>query len=214
MGKLERIAAHEAGHVITALSCGLAVDGATIAPEKAGAGNAGCVWSNPGSCPDIRPLEEFSDAPLFELVRSCADDFTAAEVIEANRLHVTIYARIIQALAGVESDRLFFPDRNPLAATTDMQQAMAHARLIAIDLKAALALIDRARADARHILIANKHQVDIVVEALLEHKTLDGAEIAAVLAGRSLRRKRLDAMAASAEMFLAMTGGGLKPLVI
>jgi hypothetical protein len=54
-----------------------------------------------------------------------------------------------------------------------------------------------------------------IADALITQKTLDGAEIAAVLAGRHdvFWRKQWMAMAAGAEQFNAMTGG-LKRLAI
>jgi hypothetical protein len=214
MDRLKRTAGHEAGHVIAAVACGLKIDGATIDPEKAGPGKAGCVWNHLGNPDEVRPLKEFSDAPLFELVPPCADDFTADEITAAAKLRITLYAQTIQALAGVEGARLLFPDRTPSASATDMQQAVAHAKLIASDLKAALALLDFARVDAARILTVRRRQLEAVSTALFEHKTLDGAEIADILAGRSLQRKRWDAMAESAALFMTMTGGGLKPLVV
>ena len=177
-----------------------------------GQNGGGLTWSLPDNCDQIKSLEQFSNAPLFELVRPCANDFTAAEVIEVNRLYVSLYALIVQAMAGTEAERCLFPDQTPMQAASDVRQAAAHAKLIASDLKAAMTLLDHARIDAARILIANKYRIEAVAAALIEHKTLDAAQIEAVLAGRPLRRKQWNAK--GAELFLTMTGGGLKPLAI
>jgi hypothetical protein len=84
--------------------------------------------------------------------------------------------------------------------------------------KAALALLDFAKADAARILAARKHQVEAVAAALIEGKTLDGAEIEAIISESVLSparkaRRRWDAMAVNAALFTA-SHGGLKRLAI
>ena|ERR1700730_11294427 len=198
----ERISKHEACHAIAGISCGFTVTSITINR------NSGSTLSRGGG-DEMKPLEEFSQAPLFELVPPCADDFTADEIAAADKLRIGMYGRIILAMAGTAGERIFFPDMAPLPAPSDMQKAMECAKLITTDLKAALTLLDFARADVKRILIANKYQVEIVAAALLKEGTLDAEQIKAVISGRPdvLRRKRWDAMAASADQFMAMTGG-------
>jgi hypothetical protein len=207
--RLDRVVAkHEAGHVIVGLVCGLLTDRVSINS------NGGRTWGR--SCDGIKSLEEFSDAPLFELVCPCADDFTAEEVSLAAKLRITLYAQTIQALAGSQSELLFFPERTPMLAASDVQRAAKYAKLVASDLKAAAALLDYARIDAERILAARRHQVEAIAAALLKERTLDAEQIEAVISGRPdvLRRKQWTAMAASAELFMTMTGGGLKLLTI
>jgi hypothetical protein len=201
--RLKETARHEAAHVVAHHACGHPVDRATIDPEIAGPGNAGAVWS-PNLNIDSKPLHEFSDITLHELTKPPRAQLEGQPLSDGSC--VLVYGRMIAALAGKEADRLF--DR-PSMPRTDMRIAVYFATCIAGTHEAALALIDRARADAKRILIVKKNQVEIVAAALLEYRTLDSEQIAAVLAGRpdAIRRKQWTAMAAGAEQFRAMTGG-------
>jgi hypothetical protein len=69
------------------------------------------------------------------------------------------------------------------------------------------------RTEAAVILAANKHQVEAIAEALLEQKTLDGAEIEAIISGRPdvLHKKQWAASIANAELF-GRTFGALSKL--
>jgi hypothetical protein len=106
------VAKHDAGHVIVSLVCGLLTDRVSINS------NGRRTWGH--SCDQIKPLEEFSNAPLFELVCPCADDFTAEEVSLAAKLRIGLYALTVQALAGTQSELLFFPERTPMLAASDV----------------------------------------------------------------------------------------------
>ena len=198
-------ARHEAGHVVAAHVCGLPIDFATV---KAGPGYAGRVMLTPDNI-DCRQLHEFSsDITLHELTKP------PRTILEGQPLSagtcVLLYARMIMALAGKEADR-FFKRPETMYPRADMETAAYYSLCIAGTHEAALALIDRARLDAKRILVANKHPVETVAAALIEHKTLDAGQIAAILSGRPIRRKQWTA--AGAELFLAMTGG-LKPLLV
>jgi hypothetical protein len=206
--KLERIAAHEGGHAIARLACGLSLVGITIDREvarskTASENTAGCVWGLPDNYA-CNPLEAFSDVPLHELA---GEEFSFATC-------VFCYARTISFLAGREAERIFFDQPPDSYSGSDVQAAAFLVTTITNTRKAALVLLDHARIDAARILAARKHQVEIIAAALLEQKTLDGQEIDAILSGRpdALRRKRWTATAASAELFKTMTDGGLKRL--
>jgi hypothetical protein len=106
------------------------------------------------------------------------------------------------------AERLFFPDRSPsvMVAANDLRAEKYLASLFANQ----AAFLDCARADAEQILTVSRHQVEAVAEALLEHKTLCGAEIDDILsesltpalrAERARRRRWTAAMAASAGAF-------------
>jgi hypothetical protein len=201
----DRVSVHEAGHGVAGRACGLSIRLATIDPEVAGEGRAGCVFGTPDDYA-CKELQEFSDAPLFELVPPCADDFTTDELSFVAELRVKMYARIIQALAGTAAERLFFPDVTPMVATTDVQQAAALAKLIASDLKAAAALLDFARKDSARIVAAHRDQIAALADALIIERTLNGAAIDDILAGVSpamraerARRKEWAAMVANVE---------------
>lgn len=210
------ISIHEAGHAVAARACGLSIDRATIDPKVAGPGRGGCVWQTPNNH-DCKPLKEFSDAPLFELARPCADDFTAEESRFAAKLIVRFYARTVTALAGTQAELLFYPDRTPMIATTDVQEAQRFSDLVTSTPEESAMLLDHSRTDAARILAARRRQVEAIAGALIERKTLDAADIDDVLSESSTpalrteraRRRRWAAMAVSVEQFKTMTGGGL-----
>jgi hypothetical protein len=206
--KLRRIAGHEAGHVVADHACGLSIDLATIDPVVARAGRAGCVFGTPDNY-DCRPLQEFSAFPLRELMPEplIIDGHT---ISAATCVHC--YARTIACLAGTEAERLLFPNRTPMAAGSDIKKATGLASIFAR--AATAAFLNFAIIDAARILAANKHQIEAIAAALLECKTLDGAEIDDILAGMTLaqmaeraRRKQMAAMTAGAALFTASHGG-------
>jgi hypothetical protein len=211
MDRLKGTARHEAAHVVAHHACGHPVERATIDPAIAGPGNAGAVWS-PHESLDSKQLHEFSDITLHELTKPPRAKLESQPLSAATC--VLIYGRLIAVLAGLEADRLSGRPAN--LSRSDVRQAAFYAGCIAGTHAAVLVLIDRARVDAKRILVTNKQQVDIVAAALLEYKTLNAEEIDTVLSGRpnALRQKRWDAMAASPALFTTMTGGGLKLLAI
>jgi hypothetical protein len=80
-------------------------------------------------------------------------------------------------------------------------------------------LLDLARIDAARIVAANIHQMESIAAALIEHKTLDGAEIDQILAGMTpaqraekLRRKKWTDTIAGAEAF-RLAHGGLRVMI-
>jgi hypothetical protein len=206
--KLRRVAGHEAGHVVADRACGLSIDLATIDPEVAGAGRAGCVFGTPDNF-NSKQLWEFSDHTLGELMPDPL-------IIDSYRISAATcfhcYARTIACLAGTEAERILFPERTPMDAGSDIKAATGFATVFAH--KATAAWLTFARADAAKILAARKHQVEAVADVLIECKTLDGAEIDNILAGMSLaqmveraRRKQMATMTANAALFTASHGG-------
>jgi ATP-dependent Zn protease len=182
-----RTAVHESGHVVTARSCGLSIDGATIVAEQE---RAGCVWLTPNNI-DCKPLREFSDARF------------GRPSIDGRQLsHTTgvlVYARTVNMLAGAAAERLIFSDQ-ACGDQNDLRAAMFYASMFADP----AAFMANARADAERILAARRSQVEAVAAALIERKTLDGAEIDDVLSLtpaqrlERARRRRWAATVASA----------------
>jgi hypothetical protein len=202
-------ARHEAAHIAAHYACGHPVERVTIDPAIAGPGAAGAVWS-PHESLDSKKLHEFSDVGLHELTKPPRANIEGRPLSDATC--VLLYGRLIAMLAGLEEDRL--SGRPASLSRSDVRKAMFYAGCIAGTHEAVLALIDRARADAKRILIANKHLVEAVAAALLKEGTLDAEQIEAVILGRLDVRKQWTAMAAGAAQFMAMTNGGLKLLTV
>jgi hypothetical protein len=117
---------------------------------------------------------------------------------------VHLFARCIVALAGPE--QLF-----DSSGQTDRQIAAYFAGIVS---SKPAAFLNYARIDAERILSVNKPQIEAIAAALLECKTLDGAEIDEILSGMSLaqmaeraRRKQWNDVAAGAALFTAAHGG-------
>ena len=121
-----------------------------------------------------KPLEEFSDISFRELTGSINGRALS------RRTCVIIYARTIAAMAGTEAERLLLPDRPPpqTGNTGDMKAATHYTGFFTNN---PAAILDKATSDAARILAARRHQVEAVARALLEQKTLSGAEIDDVL---------------------------------
>jgi hypothetical protein len=174
--RITSVARHEAGHVVADYFCGLSIERVTIDREITAPGTAGAVWSTPDDL-TCKPLKEFSDITLDELTRPPRAILEGQPLSQATC--VLLYAKMIALLAGKEAA----PDQPAANSSGDIRKAAFYSNCIAGTPKAALALIDRARADAKRILIARKHQVEVVAVALIARGTLDGSEIADILAG-------------------------------
>jgi ATP-dependent Zn protease len=194
-----RTAVHEAGHVVTALACGLLIDGATIDPEVAGPGAAGCVWLTPDNL-DCKPLREFSDASLD---RPSLDGRLLSSTAGA-----LVYAKTINLFAGAAAERLIFSDQTD-GDQNDVRAATFYANLFPDP----ETFLTRALVDAERILSVNRRQVEAVAAALLERKTLDAEEIEDVISltpamiAERARRRRWAVMTVNAGSF-----GKLEPL--
>lgn len=206
--ELVRVSVHEASHSVAHLTCGIPISLVTVDPAVAGDGRAGCVFGTPDNC-DRRPLQEFSNHTLRDLMPEplAIDGHTISDAT-----CTLCFARTIAALAGTEGEKLIFPNRFPMDAASDIAKAKAIATIFAR--KSPATWLHFARVDAANMLAARRALVETIAEALIEHKTLDGATIGDIVAGLSTvqraeraRRKRMIEMTAGAAAFTAMTGG-------
>jgi hypothetical protein len=197
---------HESGHVVSAIRCGLEVDRVWV--EETGSGRV--QLRQVFAC---KPLEEFSDVSLHDL--RCPPLPKLEGQVLSRETCILLFAKIINMLAGQEAERLF-PCQSFMNASSDIKAATFMAGLVTGN---PAALLDLARIDAARIVAANIHQIESIAAALIEHKTLDGAEIDQILAGMTpaqraekLRRKTWTDTIAGAEAF-RLAHGGLRVMI-
>jgi hypothetical protein len=94
---------------------------------------------------------------------------------DAAEFYAHAHFRIIELLAGTESERLFHTDDPPLQANHDLEEAKAFAAIFC-SLSSLSAFVEYARAEARAILSEHKHVVLALAHALVEHRTLEGSD--------------------------------------
>lgn len=119
------------------------------------------------------------------------------------RTAILLYARAIMLVAAGDAVRRVFPSHYA-GDRTDIEKAEFYASRVTSDVAA---FMKCARVDAARIIRENILKVEAIAAALLSYGQLDGPEITAVLAGRSLHRMRWMAMEASARRFTAKHGG-------
>jgi hypothetical protein len=168
-----RVAVHESGHAVVARCFDMPLGGVTIV---AGENYSGMCWGPAGRPSKLGGSDEIctqAQALMPPLGESRSD---ACEML------VYAHSRVIEIVAGSESERLFCTDAPPLEALQDQQDAEQFARLMCVHPDAVDDFIAYARREAALLLNEHASVVHALAEALLEAQTLDGAQIDAVLA--------------------------------
>jgi hypothetical protein len=173
----------------------------------AGADYAGQCWGPQGQSSMLGSSDEIctqAQALMPPLGESRSD---AAEML------VHAHARVIEIVAGTESERLFCTEAPPLEALQDQQDARQFARLVCTHPDAIDDLIAYCRREAELLLSEHAAIVNSLAAALLEAQTLDGVQIdcviaralaAADLAAERKRRAAAARMLESAKAFAAI----------
>lgn len=202
--QIERVATHEAGHAVAALAVGLDLVLATIDPAVAPEDMAGLV----------RLADRSSSSPLHELSAFALHNIVSTAPIldsEIIRAATYCYARTVVTVAATSAERLFYPEHEPMEAGGDDDAAIDVANRMS---NRPVHFLWCARRDAKRIVKSNRHQIEILAEALLEYQTLSGAEIEAVLSGRFNRRKQQWAATIASANLFEISHGGLQRLGI
>ena len=203
-----RVALHEAAHLTVGRALGASFGGATI-DENAELGFSGLCWG-----PDFQSRFAGEVSSVIEQIDELmprdgdARDDTA-EIFQ----HVV--TRVTELTAGSEAEKLHCGDA--WAATDDRKQEQHLAALIFSTPQSAEAFIAACALEARAILSRHAHVIEALAAALLEHRTLDGAQIdetigravaARQLAQEHERRRRWHDVIASASTFEVDYGYG------
>jgi hypothetical protein len=196
-----RIARHEAAHLTVGRALGASFGGATI-EENLDLGFSGLCWG-----PDFqsRLAGEASSviAQIDELMPRDGDTRDDTEEIYQH-----VHTRVIELTAGTEAEKLHFGDAWP--AIDDRKQEQQLAALVFSTRESAEAFIAACALEARAILRRHADVLEALTAALLQQRTLDGAQIdetiSRAVAARQLveeheRRKRWQNVLTSASRF-------------
>lgn len=103
-------------------------------------------------------------------------------IIEAADVYAQAHARVTELVAGTAGEEMFCPGA-PLYAHSDELCARANASLVCSSRESIERFVDFARAEARSLLRRFDYVVRAIADELLIHRTLDGAEVDAIIAG-------------------------------
>jgi hypothetical protein len=184
----ERIALHEASHCLSGLVLfgPDSLGGSTIVPsEKFG----GITWGPTNSA----EFGSTDDVPvdLCEAMRAPMPD-DGEPIIAVSEIHAHVRGRCVDLLSGSEGERLLCADGPPWHAASDAVQARNLASIICSSNEAIELYLDFCRAEAATLVAKHSASIRAVAAALIEHRTLTGSEIVAVVA----ESVALEAMAA------------------
>ena len=191
---------HEACHIVASAAVGLAP--ITFASIVRSGRRAGYVSPEPDNYDHSKRLYEFSEFALHDIRRAPLPKVIDGKPV-SSRTAVLLYARAIMLLSAGDAVRRMFPGQYA-GDHTDIEAARFYAGRTTSDVAT---FTECARVDAARIICENISKVEAIAAALLSDGQLDGPEITAVLAGRSLHRMRWMAMEASARRFTAKHGG-------
>ncbi len=202
-----RVAVHEASHAFTARFSGLPLGGCTVQPAPDGS-YSGLCWG-PGSA-----KSRYSS----EAIGLC-QDITALmpgpgeRAGDAAELFVHARNRCLELAAGSAGEEALLSGL-PLVAHDDQKQAEAYAAIFCRTPAAITAFLTYAHAEAIALLSEHRSTVLALADALIEHRTLNGEQIDAIitstlakaeLAAEKERRERWQRTVASARIFEAST---------
>jgi len=163
-----RIALHEAAHLTVGRASGAAFGGATI-EENPELGFSGLCWG-----PDFQSrFAGETSAVIEQLDELMPRDGDPRDGMAEIYQHV--FTRVVELTAGSEAEKLHFGDA--WEASDDRKQEQQLAQLIFSTPQSADAFIAACALEARAILQRQADVVEALAAALVEHRTLDGAQI-------------------------------------
>jgi hypothetical protein len=168
---LRNVAYHESGHATTSRLLGLLVAACTVEFVN---GHHGCTWAVDPENVAAESVEDLCTV-LTPMLPSLFDDRNdiANELLQAHH-------HVVSLLAGPISEELFIGERLPGSGHDD-EEAADIGRLIARSASALPAYLAFARCEALALLLDHRRAVELVADALLVHRSLDGVEIDALI---------------------------------
>jgi hypothetical protein len=178
----ERIAVHEAGHIVVARLLGHPLGGATVDP---GPGYEGRVW---GECYAEAFTNGRGDAShvretLAPLMPKPGEDRSAVSDVFGN-----VYAQCIELMAGRAAERMLLSDSEPVPPVDDLRQARELAMLICTSEEAIETFIAHCDVAARDLLLPYGDVVMTLSIVLRIKRTLDSDEIDKIIADLQARK--------------------------
>ncbi len=171
-----RVAIHEAGHVLAGRALGSPIAGCTIVP---GDNYSGLTWGPDGNPSKFDDADEHSF--LFARLMPLMPSIGEARVDVAEMI-THAQGRVIELVAGTEAERVFYADAPPLEAPNDRYEAQAFASLICCSPAAVDEFLAYARREAVVLIEEHRGALSMLVDALIERRKLNGAEIDQIIA--------------------------------
>jgi len=103
-------------------------------------------------------------------------------IIDAAEIHAHVRGRCVDLLSGSEGERLLCADGPPWFAESDLAQARNLASIICSSNERIELYLDFCRVEAAALVAKHSASIRAVAAALIEHRTLTGSEIVAVVA--------------------------------
>jgi hypothetical protein len=178
----ERIAVHEAGHIVVARLLGHPLGGATVDP---GPGYEGRVWGEghveafTNGCGDASHVRE----TLAPLMPKPGEDRSAVSDVFGN-----VHAQCIELMAGRAAEAMLLGDSEPVPPVDDLRQARELAMLICTSEEAIKTFIAHCDVAARDLLLPYGDVVMTLSIVLRIKRTLDGVEIDKIIADVQARK--------------------------
>jgi hypothetical protein len=183
-----RVAIHEGTHCLSGLVLfGPGnLGGSTIVPS---AKFGGLTWGPTNSA----EFGSTDDVPvdLCEKMRAMMPE-DGEPIVGVGEIHAHVRGRCVDLLSGSEGERVLCTDGPPWHAESDLTQARNLASIICSSSEAIELYLDFCRAEAASLVAKHSASIRAVAAALIEHRTLTGSEIVAVVV-ESVGRKAMAA---------------------
>jgi hypothetical protein len=174
------VAIHEASHCLSGLVL-LGADslgGATICPS---ASYGGRTWGKLNSAELGSTSAEDVPVDLCDRLRMFMPA-SGEPISDASEIHAHVRGRVVDLLSGSEGERLLCTDGPPWHAESDLAQARRLAGIICCSAETVELFLAFCRAEASNLVAKHRTSIQAVAAALIEHRTLTGGQIVAVVA--------------------------------
>jgi hypothetical protein len=173
-----RVAIHEGSHCVSGLVLFGAdsLGGATIVPS---ASFGGLCWG-PRNSAALGSTEDFPDDLCDQMRALMPAD--GEPILNGSEIHAHVRGRVVDLLSGSEGERLLCPDGPPWSADSDLAQARSLASIVCSSTETLELYLNFCRAEAAALVAKHRESIQAVAAALIEHRTLSGDEIVAVVA--------------------------------
>jgi hypothetical protein len=176
---LQRVTAHEVGHVLTARIFDIETN-VTIVPGDGFLGKTFGPKADAGSCLSNSDAFYAEAKPLMSQI--------GVPRIDAAELIAHAQVRAIELVAGRVAEIVAFPAIVPLPSPLDRKESRNYASLFCCSQNAIDVFLKYAAHEARSLITENIDVFNALREALLERKTMQCAEIDAVIHAALVRR--------------------------
>jgi hypothetical protein len=103
-------------------------------------------------------------------------------ILGGSEIHAHVRGRVVDLLSGSEGERLLCDDGPPWPAESDLEQARNLASIVCSSAETVELFLSYCRAEAAALVAKHRASIQAVATALIEHRTMAGAEIIAVVA--------------------------------